>query len=144
MPFSLVFQQLFATFAGDLVMYQVFHRCIKGNQVQILSSTRYCHLHYGKSMRTTEQSGRRAFRREPGNLPKREQCETCFGIAERREVLTKGQTCQRQVQEAKAPGTGLGGQSNKRIYDEIDAHAPVGCRVVCCGRCRWRQGCKMC
>ena len=29
MSFSLVFQQLFATFAGDLVMYQVFHQCMK-------------------------------------------------------------------------------------------------------------------
>ena len=57
MPFSLVFQQLFATFAGDLVMYQVFHRCIKGNQVQILSSTRYCHLHYGKSNEATDGQG---------------------------------------------------------------------------------------
>lgn len=27
----------------------VFHRGIKGNQVQDLSSARYCNLHYGKS-----------------------------------------------------------------------------------------------
>jgi len=50
-------------------MPQVFHRGITGNQVKDLSSTRYCHLHYGKSNNATELSGRRTFRREPGNLP---------------------------------------------------------------------------
>ena len=36
-------------FAADMVMCLVFHRRIKGNQVQNLSSTRYCNLHYEKS-----------------------------------------------------------------------------------------------
>ena len=41
-------------FAADMVMCLVFHRRIKGNQVRILSSTRYCDLHYGKSNEATD------------------------------------------------------------------------------------------
>ena len=37
-----------------MVMCLVFHRRIKGNQVRILSSTRYCNLHYGKSNEATD------------------------------------------------------------------------------------------
>ena len=38
-------------------MCLVFHQRIKGNQVQILSSTRYCNLHYGKSNEATDELG---------------------------------------------------------------------------------------
>ena len=37
------------TFAAEMVMHGCFIRARKGNQVRILSSTRYCHPHYGKS-----------------------------------------------------------------------------------------------
>ena len=48
----------------------------RGNQVQILSSTRYCHLHYEKSKKPLRELGRQTFRREPGNLPCRKKDET--------------------------------------------------------------------
>ena len=48
-------------FATDLVMCWWVHQCIKGNQVKILSSTRYCHLHYGKSNEATENIGKADF-----------------------------------------------------------------------------------
>ena len=35
-------------FAAEMVMYGCFTRARKGNQVRILSSTRYCDPHYGK------------------------------------------------------------------------------------------------
>ena len=36
------------TFAVELVMHGCFICARKGNQVRILSSARYCNLHYGK------------------------------------------------------------------------------------------------
>ena len=33
----------------------------RGNQVQVLSSTRYCHLHYEKSRNATERFGKADF-----------------------------------------------------------------------------------
>ena len=33
----------------------------RGNQVQVLSSTRYCHLHYEKSKKATERFGKADF-----------------------------------------------------------------------------------
>ena len=35
-------------FAAEMVMHGCFIRARKGNQVRILSSTRYCDPHYGK------------------------------------------------------------------------------------------------
>lgn len=58
------------TFAAEMVMYGCFTRARKGNQVRILSSTRYCHPHYGKFKKTTGAAlGRRTYRGEPGDLP---------------------------------------------------------------------------
>lgn len=48
-------------FATELVMQGCFIRAREGNQVKVLSSTRYCHPYYGKSVKTTEQSGRETF-----------------------------------------------------------------------------------
>jgi len=40
------------TFAAEMVMHGCFIRARKGNQVRILSSTRYCNPHYVKSKRS--------------------------------------------------------------------------------------------
>ena len=64
MRFSFVFRSIIRNFAAeneDMVMPSVFHRGITGNQVQVLSSTRYCHLHYGKSNNATEPIGKAGF-----------------------------------------------------------------------------------
>ena len=44
--------KIMCTFAAEMVMHGCFIRARKGNQVQILSSTRYCNPHYVKSKRS--------------------------------------------------------------------------------------------
>ena len=41
--------KLLCIFATELVMHECFTCARKGNQVKVLSSTRYCHPHYEKS-----------------------------------------------------------------------------------------------
>jgi len=53
--------KIIRTFAAEMVMHGCFTRARKGNQVRVLSSTRYCHPHYEKSIKATESSGRQTF-----------------------------------------------------------------------------------
>ena len=46
---SLHFLKIMCTFAVEMVIRGCFIRVRRGNQVRILSSTRYCHPRYGKS-----------------------------------------------------------------------------------------------
>ncbi len=57
----------------------------RGNQVRVLSSARYCHLHYEKSNRATETFGKADFlerARKPAISEGRVQA--CLGYAERK------------------------------------------------------------